>query len=206
MLSNSGTWTENGSALILLRASKKNEMLNFQMTKPSYISRNWRLADLSSVWWKELAYIYINAQKMRAGARFCESSSCQTSPAEAGLALSHSSWRMRVRIAFRVVYKDFSEAASIWGEQKTLTHAYKTHMFILYVQHAPCVHTHLSEDFYCLVEKTRLHVFRHRQEMSSTVEDAQQSESVALSTRRDDNVTLYDTSCLTHWYLLKVIT
>lgn len=42
------------------------------------------------------------------------------------------------------------------------------------------VDTHLSKHFYCLVEKTGLHLFRHWQQMSSTVEDTQQSESVSL--------------------------
>lgn len=43
------------------------------------------------------------------------------------------------------------------------------------------VYAHLSKHLYCLDEKTSFNFFGHWQEMSSTVKDAQQSQSVALS-------------------------
>lgn len=55
------------------------------------------------------------------------------------------------------------------------------------------VKAHLSKHFNGLVKKTGLQFFRHWQEMSSTVEDAQQSEPVTLSKgRRPYCVTLQD--------------
>lgn len=63
----------------------------------------------------------------------------------------------------------------------------------MYASH---VDAHLSKHFNCLVEDAGLHVFRHWQEMSSTVEDTQQSESVVLSEgkRRIDKVRSHDTT------------
>lgn len=55
------------------------------------------------------------------------------------------------------------------------------------------VKAHLSKHFNGLVKKTGLQFYRHWQEMSSTVEDAQQSEPVTLSKgRRPYCVTLQD--------------
>lgn len=53
-----------------------------------------------------------------------------------------------------------------------------------HVQYMLFVKAHLSKHFNGLVKKTGLQFFRHWQEMSSTVEDAQQSEPVTLSKGR----------------------
>lgn len=48
------------------------------------------------------------------------------------------------------------------------------------IQETPYFNTYLGKKLYCLVQKACLHFFWHRQEISSTVEDTQQSEPVTL--------------------------
>lgn len=93
------------------------------------------------------------------------------------------SWRIPLRIAFSVAYKDsfWTDGASIWRRRSKGKHSCgrESHTCVFFDGSFVCF-AHLSKHLYCLVEKVGLHFFGHWQEVSSTVEDAQQGQSVSL--------------------------